>query len=155
MTIIINDSSNSVEVFCLLIQKQHIDFMGHVNNTQYLQFFEEARWHYYQQFAYTIEQIIKVKKGPIILRTNICYKKELVCNEKIYIQSKCLYYRGKLGKMQQVIYKANKEIACIAEFIFGLFDLTTRKLILPSGAWLAMHQALGVLPAVASTHKAS
>ena len=47
--------------------------------------------------------------------------------------------------MQQIIFKTNGEIACIAEFMFGFFDLISRKLISPSGPWLEMHKIFGVL----------
>jgi YbgC/YbaW family acyl-CoA thioester hydrolase len=136
-----NNLFTTHNAFKVIVKNEHIDFMGHVNNAVY----EEARWYYYKQFGYTKEYVYKLNKGPIILNTRIQYKKELTLHEEIYVRSKCLSYKGKVGTMQQIIFKTNGEIACIAEFMFGFFDLISRKLISPSGPWLEMHKIFGVL----------
>ena len=132
-------------IFETVVIKEHLDFMGHVNNAVYLSFFEEARWHYYSQFGFTKEHIHKNKKGPIILKTYIQYKKEILLYEKILIKSNCVSYNSLLEKMRQTILKVNGQVACSAEFVFSFFDLVNRKLVMPSGLWLEMHKKLGVL----------
>ena len=133
------------DIFETVIKKEHLDFMGHVNNAVYLTFFEEARWNYYSQFGFTIEHIKENNTGPIILKTQIEYKKEILLNETIFIKSTCVRYKGLLGTMRQTILKANGQVACSAEFVFSFFDLINRKLIMPFGLWSEMHKKLGVL----------
>ena len=41
----------------------------------------------------------------------------------------------KTGKLLQKIIKENHQIAAEAIFVFGLFDLNTRKLVEPTTAW--------------------
>ena len=96
-----------IDTYNTVISLHHLDFMGHVNNATYLQLMEEARWHLYNHFCYTKEMVLEEKKGPIILETHIKYRKEILLDEVVTIETRCLEYSGALGKIHQTIYKEN------------------------------------------------
>ena len=47
-----------------------------------------------------------------------------------------LEYRGKISRIQQLITKADGQVATEAEFTVALFDLRQRKLVEPTPEWL-------------------
>ena len=113
--------------------------MGHVNHATYLQLMEEARWHLYNYYDYTRKMVSKEQKGPIVLEAHIKYRKEILLDEIVTIETTCLEYSGALGKMLQTIYKENGKKSCQAELVFGMFDLQKRKLLRPKGFWKDIH----------------
>ena len=120
----------------LKIKEQHLDTFGHVNNATYLQIFEEARWELITSNGYGLKECHKRKIGPIILGVEVQFKKEITNREEIVIRTHCSDYRDKIAKITQVIINAKGQESCVAIFTFGLFDMTARKLILPTPEWL-------------------
>jgi YbgC/YbaW family acyl-CoA thioester hydrolase len=127
----------------LKIKEHHLDSFGHVNNAIYLQLFEEARWDFITSKDYGLAEIHRQKKGPVVLAVEMKFMKELKNRELITIKSFCYDYRGKIGKIEQVMVNSKGEDACSALFTFGFFDLVERKLILPTKDWL---KAIGLEP---------
>ncbi len=124
------------------ITKEHIDFMGHVNNAMFLILLEEARWHFYNEFGYDKEQAQTELKGPIITDLHIKYRKEIFLQETITIKTECIEYREYLGKLKQIVYKENGKISCYADLVFAYFDIEKRKLIPPSGKWKNLYEKI-------------
>lgn len=122
-------------VYPLIVKETYLDTFGHVNNAMYLTLFEEARWDLITSKGYTIKKIQESGQGPTILELKLTFLKELRVRDEIIIETEMLSYEGKVGKLAQRIVRG-KEICCRAEFIFGLFDLKQRKLVLPTDAWL-------------------
>ncbi len=119
----------------VLIQETSLDLYGHVNNANYLKIFEEARWNLISGNGYGLEQIQKLQKGPIILEIKIAFLKEVKAREEVIIVTHCTSYERKIGKIQQSMVR-NGEICATAEVTLGLFDLKTRRLVLPTPEWL-------------------
>ncbi len=119
----------------IIIKEIYLDTFGHMNNAQYLTLFEEARWDMITRNGYGLEKIMATKIGPTILEVKLRYLKELRLREEIIIESQLISYEEKIGKLSQKMLRDN-EICCSAEFTFGLFSLTERKLILPTPEWL-------------------
>ncbi len=124
----------------LTILERHLDAFGHVNNAVYLEIFEEARWDLITKNGFGRDEIQKRQIGPVVLEAHLRFQRELRNRESVIIRSKCLDYRGKIARMEQVILQEDGKIACRAEFVFALFDLKERKLIAPPPEWL---KALG------------
>ncbi len=120
----------------LLIIERHLDTFGHVNNATYLEILEEARWAYIHAKGYGIDKIRESCQGPTILEWNIKFLKEICLRENITIETQTLSYDRKIGRMQQTILNQKGEVCCEAVMVFGLFDTTERKLILPTPEWL-------------------
>jgi YbgC/YbaW family acyl-CoA thioester hydrolase len=121
----------------LLIRESHLDSLGHVNHATYLQLLEEARWEMCYEHGLDLEWIKKNGLGPIIIEVNIRYLKEIRLREKITIETRVDEIRGKVGKLAQIIRSENGQELAEASLKFGLFDLTTRKLVPMTDEWLA------------------
>ena len=119
----------------LTVRESFLDTFGHVNNSKYLQIFEDARWDYISANGYTLEYVKESQKAPIILEIHLKFIKEIHLREKIKVEIKLLDYTNKIGLLEQKIYNENGELACEGKFTFGLFDLKERKLILPTPEW--------------------
>ena len=132
---------NRLHEYPLLILERHLDTFGHVNNATYLELFEEARWDWISQNGYGLDQVRSSGLGPTILEIHLRFKRELRNRERIVIQSVVDSYEGKIGKMTQRMLNASGDLFCEAKMVFGLFDLTARRLVLPTPEWLA---AVGV-----------
>jgi acyl-CoA thioester hydrolase len=125
----------------LQIQEQHLDTFGHVNNAVYLQLFEQARWALITSNGYGLDEVHRRKIGPTILEIHIRFSRELKNRQTITIKTWLESYQGKAGKLvQQMIDEAGK-VCCEAVFTMALFDLTARKLIVPTPEWL---KAIGI-----------
>jgi thioesterase III len=125
----------------LLIQEQHLDTFGHVNNAAYLQILEQARWDLITRNGYGLEEVHRRKVGPVVLEIQLRFRRELRNRQRVTIRSWVESYSGKTGRFQQHILDDAGAICCEAGFTVGLFDLTARKLIPPTPEWLA---ALGL-----------
>lgn len=124
------------EVMEMMIREHHIDSYGHVNNAAYAEIFEEARWDLITKNGYGVKKVQELQQGPVMLEMQIRFSREVSVREKIRIVSECVSYHKKIFKMKQTIYKEDGTAACEGNFIGGLFDLKTRKLILPTPEWL-------------------
>ncbi len=139
LTLTLELALSYIDTYKTAIALHHLDFMGHVNNATYLQLMEEARWHLYNHYGYTKEMVTEEQKGPIILETHIKYRKEILLDEVVTIETTCFECSGALGRMFQTIYKENGKKSCHAELVFGMFDLQKRKLLRPRGFWKEIH----------------
>ena len=108
---------------------------GHVNNAAYLKLFEEARWDLISNNGYGVQKINETQLAPTILEVSVSFLKELRLADVITIETTLLFYKNKIGKLSQKMIR-DQIVCCEAQFVIGLFDLTTRKLVLPTSDWL-------------------
>lgn len=140
-------SEAQVHEYSLLIREFHLDSFGHVNNAVYLQLFEEARWEIITRGGYGLDEVRRSQVGPTVLDIHLQFKHELRLREQVVIRSWITSTSRKTMTMRQVIRKpsitaaAPGEEACVADFVIGLFDMKTRRLIEPSELW---RRALGL-----------
>lgn len=122
----------------VLIRESLIDTLGHMNNAKYLELFEEARWEIITPRGFSVGEIMKNRIGPVILEVNLRFMKEVRLRQKIRIRSEVetMSATSKTMTMKQTMLGENGESYCEARFVFGLFDLKLRKLILPTPEWL-------------------
>lgn len=125
----------------MLIKEHHLDTFAHVNNATYLALLEEARWEFLNEQGMNLKTIHQTGIGPIVIECNIKFLKELILRQPIVIESQIMSYEGKVGIMRQDILNENNEVYSQAKLTFGVFDMKTRKLILPPPPW---SQALGL-----------
>jgi len=119
----------------VVISEAHLDSFGHLNNARYLELYEQARWDLITERGFGIEAIARTKTGPTLLEVTVKFLRELEPRETIVIRSELVSYERKIGKLRQVMVKADGVLASEALFTFGLFDVERRKLIEPSPAW--------------------
>jgi acyl-CoA thioester hydrolase len=117
------------------ILEQHLDAYGHVNNVAYISLFEQARWDLITAGGYGLEQIKSSGVGPIVLEIQTKFRKELRLRQNIVIRSKTLFWKGKIGVLEQVMLDHAGVVYCEAKFTLGIFDLNARKLVSISDEW--------------------
>ena len=120
----------------VLIRESHLDVFGHVNNAAYLEIFEEARWDWITRNGFGLKEIRERAIGPVVLEANLRFQREATNRESVVIKSRTLAYDGKIGKVEQVMVRADGKPSCTAEFTIALFDMKARKLIAPTPEWL-------------------
>lgn len=125
----------------LLIKERHLDTFSHVNNATYLELFEEARWEFLNAHGVDLKSIHETQISPIILEFHVKFLKELRLRESIVIESQMMSFEKKVGVMRQDIFDEQNQLCVQAKMTFGVFDMKTRKLIIPTAEWLS---AIGV-----------
>jgi len=125
-----------VHTYEIIVRESLLDSYGHVNNAAYLTLFEEARWEWITSQGYGMNVIHRLKKGPLILEAHLEFKREMILREEISICSWVESYVKKICNIRQQMVKSDGQIACEARFVACFFDLTERKIILPSPEWL-------------------
>lgn len=126
----------TVHEYDLLIREHHLDTFGHVNNAKYLEILEEARWDLITRNGYSLDEVIRRRLGPTILEINLRFQRELRNRQQIKIKTWLESYPGKVGRIVQQIWDGDGNQYCEALFVFGLFDVVARKLILPTPEWI-------------------
>lgn len=126
---------SKIFTYPILIKEIYLDSFGHMNNAMYLNLFEEARWDLITKNGYGLKKIQETGLGPTILEIKMIFLKELRLREQITIETQLISYERKVGKLLQRMVREG-EVCCEAEFVFGLFDVKERKLILPTPEWL-------------------
>lgn len=119
----------------VVVKEIYLDTFGHMNNATYLTILEEARWDLISKRGFGIPDIQRMGLGPTVLEVQIKFMRELRLREEIVIETQMLSYDRKIGKMKQSMIR-DGDVCCTAEFVIGLFDMHTRKLVTPTHEWL-------------------
>lgn len=120
----------------LQIVERHLDTFGHVNNARYLEIFEEARWDWITGRGFGFDTIHELQQGPTVLSCTMQFRREVHNRERVRVLTEMLSYVHKTGECRQRLIKPSGDVACEATFVVGLFDLKSRRLILPTPEWL-------------------
>ena len=134
----------AVHEYHLLILEKHLDTFGHVNNASYLEILEEARWDLITRNGYGLDDVHRLKVGPVVLEVHLRFVRELQNRQAVTIRSWLESYQGRIGQFAQQILAEDGTLCCDAMFRIGLFDLEARRLIRPTPEWA---KALGLRPA--------
>lgn len=126
-----------MHIYKVAINEGHLDTFGHVNNAKYLELYEQARWDLITNNGYGLEQIKKLKIGPVVLELKLNFKREIVNREIIQIESEPQEIKHPLVmEIHQRMIKSDGSLASAIELKIGLMDLAQRKLIAPTPEWL-------------------
>ncbi len=119
------------------IHEAHLDTFGHVNNAKYLELYEQARWDLITNNGYGLDEIKKLKIGPVVLEVNLTFKREITNREVITIESRPKQLDHPLiMQIDQKMIKSDGQLASEISLKVGLMDLEKRKLISPTKEWL-------------------
>ncbi len=136
------NASSAVHEYQVLVHEAHLDTFGHVNNAAYLQLFEQARWDWITKGGYGVTQIRETQQGPTILECSLAFRREVTNRQQLLIRSWVASYASKVADVQQEMWRMTSDgsepvLCCSAKFVMALFDLSQRKVILPTPRWLA------------------
>jgi acyl-CoA thioester hydrolase len=130
-------NENTIFEYEVLIRECHLDSFGHVNNSVYVQLYEEARWDFITKNGFGLDYVTQNQIGPVILDLQVRFKRELKNREKIIITSQTAeIISPKIMVLNQAMLKADGKVASEATFTIGFFDLKARKLINANEEWL-------------------
>lgn len=110
------------------------DINFHLNHSIYYEFGAQARVEMLAQYGITLEVYKKEKFGPVLFREECTFKKEIMVNEKIWIDAALLKVRDDLTKFSIIhhFYKEDGSI-CATIIVEGAWiDTVLRKVTKPS-----------------------
>lgn len=102
---------------------------GHVNNARYLEFLEEARWEFTEQFM-DYNKWAEKGKAFIVVNVNISYRNPAKLSDILEIQSTMANIGRKSGTVHQNIFlKGTDQKIVEADVTFVIIDTKTSKAI--------------------------
>ena len=129
--------------YTVRILEKHLDLFGHMNNASYLELYEDARWEMITGNGHGVKEITETQVGPVILSMGLKFKKEILNREMIKIHTEFKGMKNsKILILSQWMVKEDGKVASTVEMDVGLFDMKSRKLLVPEPHWL---QAMGVI----------
>ncbi|MGW4366322.1 acyl-CoA thioesterase [Nocardia takedensis] len=114
----------------LQVRGYELDTLGHVNQAVYLQYGEHARWELLREAGVAGDKLIAEAIGPVVLETNIKYRRELRVGDEVTIDTDFEWEGGKIFHIRQLIRKLDGTTAAEILVTGGVMDLNARKLIL-------------------------
>ena len=107
----------------------HTDMFGHVNNARYLEFLEEARWEFLEQYI-DYNNWTKLGNAFIVANINISYRRPSKLGEILDIQSNISELGNKSGVIHQEIFLKDQNVRITeADVTFVIIDVKTKKAI--------------------------
>lgn len=114
------------------VRGYHLDGYQHVNNARYLEFFEEARWAFFEE-SDALKTLQKQNIMFVVVNVNINYRYPASVGHTLAIKSKLdnlAEVGSKKSTFQQTIYLENTDtVVCDAVITFVLFDGKTQRAI--------------------------
>ncbi|MFO8101904.1 MAG: thioesterase family protein [Dehalococcoidia bacterium] len=125
------------------VRGYHVDLYGHVNNSRYLEFLEEARW----QFADGHLDLVQWQEEGIgfsIVNININYRKPAFMGDVLKIHT----HLAKLGRASgtihhQIVHNETGDTVADADVTFVMVDSRTNKAVPMKGEIRQMFEKLG------------
>ncbi len=125
--------SQNENSFCshFQVEWRDVDLLGHMRNTSYVEYATQTRVLFFKQHGHPINEFIAEGIGPVAIREEIYYFKELRFLDKFSVS---LWLDGMNKRMTRFRYLSefvlpNKEVAA-AIFMDGIWmDLRARKMI--------------------------
>jgi len=110
----------------ITIRTFHTDAFGHVNNSRYLELFEEARWRYAEDIG-LIDLLTQQNLGFIIMDLRVRFRKPVVEGSQITIKTSLDTLGSASGEVHQQIHCGPGSPAVKGTFHFILIDRNNGK----------------------------
>ena len=135
----------SINITEIVVRGYHVDLYGHVNNTRYLEFLEEARW----QFAEGHLDLGKWQEQGIgfsIVNININYRRPAFMGDILQIRT----HLSNLGKTSgtihhEIVHKGTEDVVMDADVTFVMVDAEKNKPVPIKGELRETFERLGSL----------
>jgi acyl-CoA thioester hydrolase len=108
-----------------------MDFNGHMRNTAYLDKAADVRMLFYSACGFAMGEFIRLKLGPIVLKDEIRYFKEIHLLEefKVSLELTGISEDGSNLTLTNVFIKGDGRISTVVRSTCGWLDLNARKLV--------------------------
>ncbi len=131
-----------VSVVEIKVRGYHLDVFGHVNNARYLEFLEEGRWAYGDQY---LDLTAWKDRGIVfsVVNININYRRPAGLGDVLEVRTRL----SRLGRAsavmhQEIVFKGSDTRVADADVTFAMVDGRTNKAIPLAGDIRAAYEAL-------------
>lgn len=120
------------------------DANGHMRNTAYSEYATEVRMAYLTENGFGFEKFLETKVGPVILREEIDYLRELRMGARMTVDFVTLGISPDDArfKVRHELVREDGKLAARVTVLGGWMDLRTRRLAPPPGALADVLRAL-------------
>jgi len=123
------------EIIHIKVRGYHIDLYGHVNNTRYLEFLEEARWTIKEKYFDFMHEHAK-GLGIVVVSNHIDYHHAATLGDALEIRTCISRIGNKSAVFRHEIYLADTDTLVVdAEVTFVIMDFNTGRAIPLSEEW--------------------
>jgi acyl-CoA thioester hydrolase len=121
-----------------------MDFNSHMRNTAFLDKSADVRMMFFSENGFPIDEFIRRKIGPVIMKDEIEYFKEVRLLEELRVTLVIagLAVDGSRFLIRNEFWRADEKVAAKVTSAGGWLDLTIRKLVAPPEALLAALHSL-------------
>jgi acyl-CoA thioester hydrolase len=111
----------------------NVDFNGHLGNTSYLNLAVDVRMFFFAENGFPIQEFQRQRFGPIILKDEISYFKEMYLLDKIRItfQGAGISEDASKFRIRNEFFREDGKLAASLTTTGGWLSFETRKLIVP------------------------
>ena len=122
-----------------------MDFNSHMRNTSFLDRAADVRMMFFAEHGFPMDEFLRRKLGPVILRDELEYFKEVRLLESVRVTLAIagLAADGSRFALRNEFWRAEGTLAARVNSTAGWLDLTARRLVVPPEALAA---ALRLLP---------
>ncbi|MDF0605646.1 acyl-CoA thioesterase [Neisseriaceae bacterium TC5R-5] len=109
------------------VRGYHLDVYGHVNNARYLEFLEEARWGFFEEYG-DLDWFMQTGLALLVVNININYRYPASMGEQLAIQTSVKSTSQRSAVIYQRIQLAGSEqLVAEADITFVVFDAKQNK----------------------------
>ena len=121
-----------------------MDFNSHMKNTAYLDKTADVRQMYLIENGFPIEEFLRLRIGPVVMKDEVEYFKEVGLQQKITVNYAIAGHAldGSRFLLRHEIFRSDGKLSARVTSAGGWLDLAERKLIEPPPALLAAMNAL-------------
>lgn len=121
-----------------------LDPNGHMRHTAYMDYAAQARVGFLAADGFTLERFQKLHIGPVLLREETQYLREVRANSRITVVTEVsgLSANRKHWRIRHRIFNQDNELACVVDVQGAWLDLVERRIVPPPAELLqAMERA--------------
>ena len=121
-----------------------MDFNSHMKNTAYLDKAADVRQMYLIENGFPIEEFLRLRIGPVVMKDEVEYFKEIGLQQKITVNYAIAGHAldGSRFLLRHEIFRPDGKLSARVTSAGGWFDLNERKLIVPPPPLLSAMNAL-------------
>lgn len=121
-----------------------MDFNSHMRNTAFLDKSADIRMMFFSENGFPMDEFIRRKIGPVIMKDEIEYFKEIRLLEELRVTLAIagLAEDGSRFLIRNEFWRADEKLAAKVTSVGGWLDLSIRQLVVPPEALLAALRSL-------------
>jgi len=110
-----------------------MDFNAHMRNTAYLDLAGDVRMMYFQEHGFSMREFERLQIGPVILRDELDYFRELRLLETVEVNLTIAGLREDASRVRfrNEFYRTDGKLCARVTSLAGWLDLSKRKLTIP------------------------